>query len=198
MRLRKIISDDCKIWKFPRQDTAEDYGELKFLELKNGQEFDLGYSIKLKVYHTPGHTTDHVILYNEANRALFSGDCILGEGTAIFEDLYDYMKSLKLILQLNPSVIYPGHADVIDDPCERIEYYINHRNERERQILDAIVSSDEPLNDMGIVKIVYATTPKHLWPAAAVNVHQHLIKLKKEGKIVEVAKDHETLWKAKL
>lgn len=198
MRLRKIISDDCKIWKFPRQDTAEDYGELKFLELKNGQEFDLGYGIKLKVYHTPGHTTDHVILYNEANRALFSGDCILGEGTAIFEDLYDYMKSLKLILQLNPSVIYPGHADVIDDPVERIEYYINHRNERERQILDAIVSSDEPLNDMGIVKIVYATTPKHLWPAAAVNVHQHLIKLKKEGKIVEVAKDHETLWKAKL
>lgn len=126
----KLISDDCKIWKFPRSDSTEDYGELKFLELKNGQEFDMGDGIKLKVHHTPGHTTDHVIVFNEENRALFSGDCILGEGTAIFEDLYDYMKSLELILKLNPSVIYPGHADVIEDPVQRIEYYINHRNER--------------------------------------------------------------------
>jgi len=194
----KLISDDCKFWKFPRSDSAEDYGELKFLELKNGQEFDMGDGIKLKVHHTPGHTTDHVILFNEENRVLFSGDCILGEGTAIFEDLYDYMKSLQLILNLNPSVIYPGHADVIEYPVQRIEYYINHRNDREKQILEAITSSKEPLTDMDIVKIVYAETPKHLWPAAAVNVHQHLIKLKKEEKIVEVDKENETFWKAKL
>lgn len=146
--------------------------------------------------HTPGHTTDHAILFDTQTRAVFSGDCILGEGTAIFEDLYDYMKSLNLILQLKPSVIYPGHGDIIEDPIERIEYYINHRNERERQILDAITTASEPLTNMEIVKIVYATTPKHLWPAAAVNVNQHLIKLAKEGKIVKVDKNHAVYWKA--
>ena len=111
----------------------------------------------------------------------------------MFEDLYDYMKSLELILSLNPSVIYPGHGDIIDDPVEKIQYYNNHRNERERQILEAIVASQKPLTTMEIIKIVF--TPRHLYPAAAVNVNQHLIKLEKEGKIVDVEDGKETKWK---
>jgi endoribonuclease LACTB2 len=193
---RKLVSDDCKIWKFPRSDAQEDYKELKFLDLVDRQEFNVDGGMNLKVFHTPGHTTDHVILFNEHSKALYAGDCILGQGTAVFEDLFDYMKSLELILKLKPSCIYPGHADVINDPIERIQYYIDHRNQREKQIFEAITSSAEPLTDMEIVKIVYATTPKHLWPAAAINVNQHLIKLKKEGKIVDIVKDGETFWKA--
>lgn len=82
------------------------------LPLKDLQEFDVeGASVK--IVHTPGHTTDHVIL-TAANGALFSGDCILGEGTAVFEDLYDYMQSLEKILKLKPSVIYPGHGNIIE------------------------------------------------------------------------------------
>lgn len=194
VRLKKLVSDDCRFWKFPRSDESEEYGELKFEELTDGQEFDVD-GIKLKVLHTPGHTTDHVILFDAESMTVFSGDCILGEGTAVFEDLFDYMKSLELILSLRPSVIYPGHADIIDDPVEKIQYYIEHRNEREKQIFDALVASSKPLTDYEIVRIVYTTTPYHLWPAAAVNVRQHLIKLKKEGKIVEADKTH---WKAKL
>ena len=80
------------------------------------------------------------------------------------------MKSLHLILQLNPSTIYPGHADVIEDPIERIQYYIQHRMGREKQILDAITSSQNPLTDMDIVKIVYKETPEKLWPANSTSI----------------------------
>lgn len=197
VKLKKLVSDDCKIWKFPRSDATEDYGSLKFLDLVDRQEFDLNDGTKIKIYHTPGHTTDHIILFNETTKELFSGDCILGEGTAVFEDLFDYMKSLEIIMQLQPAIIYPGHADVIaDKPIEKIQYYINHRNERERQILETIFNSKEPLTGLAIVKIVYTTTPSYLYSAALKNVDQHLIKLKKEGKVVEVEKNNEVSWKA--
>lgn len=82
VKLKNLVSEDCKIWKFPRTDATEDYGDLKFLELQDGQEFVIGDEMKVKVFHTPGHTTDHVILFNEQSKELFSGDCILGKLTS--------------------------------------------------------------------------------------------------------------------
>lgn len=49
----------------------------------------------------------------EEDNALFSADCVLGEGTTVFEDLTEYLKSLQLILDLNPKIILPGHGSVI-------------------------------------------------------------------------------------
>ena len=109
----KSISTDCKLWKFPRNDEVEDYGHLKINEIKNNQKFAVE-GIKLIAMHTPGHTSDHIILQIEDDKAIFSGDCILGEGTAVFEDLYDYMNSLKLILGLAPTTIYPGHGNIVE------------------------------------------------------------------------------------
>lgn len=81
--------------------------------MSDGQEFSVE-GAKFKVIHTPGHTTDHIIALFEENRAILSGDCILGETTAVFEDLYDYIKSLKRILNEKPSVIYPAHGAVVN------------------------------------------------------------------------------------
>ena len=107
------ITKDCKLWKFPRNDEIEDHGKLDVKEIKNHQEFSVE-GITLKAIHTPGHTTDHVVLQIKDDNAVFSGDCILGEGTAVFEDLYDYMKSLQLILDLKPTLIYPGHGNIVE------------------------------------------------------------------------------------
>ena len=122
-----------------------------------------------------------MVLHLKEENAVFSGDCILGEGTAVFEDLYDYMLSLKKILDLDPKTIYPGHGQFIKDPREKIEYYIQHRNQREEQILECLKASG-PITPMDIVKKIYVDTPESLYPAAEKNVTHHLGKLCKEGK----------------
>lgn len=114
--------------------------------------------------YTPGHTTDHVCIALQEEFAIFTGDCILGEGSTIFENLSDYMKSLVKIRNLNASVIYPGHGPVVEvtnDPwiCQRnmirfsyqlshfsafqnaekkIKEYIDHRQNRENEILSIL------------------------------------------------------------
>lgn len=178
--------DTCNVWKFPRSDAPEpEVKHATLKELKDGQIFTIE-GATLKVIHTPGHTTDHVVLVLQEDNSLFSADCILGEGTTVFEDLYLYMKSLETILNANPTVIYPGHGNIINDPAERVTEYINHRNHREKQIFAVFEANpDKQYNEMDIVRTVYKETPEQLWAAAAYNVNHHLKKLTVEGKLLE-------------
>lgn len=183
--IQQSINKDCKVSKFHIEEKP-----TNFEKLTNGQEVSVE-GANLKVYHTPGHSTDHVVLLLKEENALFSGDCILGEGTAVFEDLYDYMKSLKTILSLRPSKIYPGHGPSIADPTQRIEYYIHHRNEREKQILKFLSSHTKTeMSPLHIVKGVYENLDASLYSAAERNVEHHLKKLEKEGKV----KSNTKLW----
>ena len=138
----------------------------------------------LEALFTPGHTTDHVCLTLREESSLFAGDCILGEGSSVFEDLFDYMNSLDLILKAVPSVVYPGHGPVISDPIPAIKAYINHRNARETQILDALRGEKKKLTVEEIVGVVYPGLAENLLRGAANNVGHHLSKLEKEGKVV--------------
>ncbi|KXJ78299.1 hypothetical protein RP20_CCG005021 [Aedes albopictus] len=176
--------DSCKVWKYPRSDAPETtLRNANIHHLKHGQKFSIE-GATLEVIHTPGHTTDHVVLVLHEENSLFSADCILGEGTTVFEDLYEYMKSLQVIQDAKPSVIYPGHGNIILDPVERIAQYISHRNQREAQIMAVFQQQPTTLFDeMDLVREIYKDTPEHLWKAAAYNVSHHLQKLHKEKRI---------------
>ncbi|KAH8396096.1 hypothetical protein KR222_003318 [Zaprionus bogoriensis] len=182
-----LADKDCQVYKFRRSDVATDLcpeipAHIQLQPLTDSQEFAVD-GAKVRIVHTPGHTTDHVVLHSE-DGTLFSGDCILGEGTAVFEDLFDYMRSLDKILKLQPQRIYPGHGNIIEEPLGKIEYYIQHRNQREQQILQYFVERPcQPWQAMDVVRVVYKETPEQLWPAAAYNVEHHLSKLHKEGKL---------------
>merc|ERR1719219_3047165 len=89
------------------------------------------------------------------------------------------VRSLEKILELRPSVIYPGHGPVVTDPVEKIQYYIEHRRQREDQILSC-VGQEGPVSSLRIVKLVYRETPEKLHAAANVNVNHHLDKLETE------------------
>ncbi|KAK4290678.1 hypothetical protein Pmani_036440 [Petrolisthes manimaculis] len=181
------MEDQVSVYKFPRIDPEDSPmpATAIYIPLKH-QDLIETEGATLRVHHTPGHTTDHVVVELEEEAAVFSGDCILGEGTTVFEDLHSYMASLKLILGMEPKVIYPGHGPVVEEPQTKINQYINHRNQREKQIMNTLNSSiNKFLTPMELVKVIYKETPEHLHLVAVGNVLNHLKKLLKDKQVVQ-------------
>lgn len=147
------------VWKLPRashDERSNDEASIQWQPLRDEQVVEVE-GAKLQVKYTPGHTTDHACLLLQDDDVLFSGDCILGEGTTVFEDLHEYMLSLEKILKMRPKIIYPGHGPVLEDPLPRIEYYIQHRQQREAEILQVVEQQEDnkPITDVEIVKKIY-------------------------------------------
>jgi endoribonuclease LACTB2 len=155
-------------------------------DLRDGQVVE-GDGVTLVPVQTPGHASDHLCYFLEEERALFSGDLILNGSTSVIPDedgdLADYMASLRRVQALEPRRIYPAHGAVIENAAEKIQEYIDHRMERERQILHVLGNGARTIPEM--VKIIYADVPEKLHVMAGKSVHSHLKKLVKDGRVGE-------------
>lgn len=145
-----------------------------------------GEGVTLHALYTPGHASDHLCYYLEEERALFTGDLILGGSTTVIPpddgDLAAYLGSLRRLLDLDIRRLYPGHGPMIEPARPVIEDYIAHRLEREAQIRAALGGGADTVAD--IVARVYRDVPPALHPAAQLSVQAHLIKLVHEGAVI--------------
>ena len=105
----------------------------------------------LAVLHTPGHSPDHLTLWHAESRTLFVGDMLVQGSTVVIPashggSLAEYLRSLERMLQLNPARALPAHGPVIDDPAALIHHYVEHRAEREAQVLEALAAGESTVD----------------------------------------------------
>jgi ribonuclease/clavin/mitogillin len=154
------------------------------VKLRSREQVPTGGGAVLRALFTPGHEEDHVCYYLAADRVLFSGDNILGNSSSSVRNLRQYMSSLELMAKQRLEIICPGHGQVILNGKARIQWYIHHRQEREEQLLHALESGAQTV-DQAVTAVYPKNLRKNLRPSAARNMRTHLDKLKKEGRVAE-------------
>ena len=115
-----------------------------------------------KIVPSPGHSSDHILLYNEKKGILFSGDNIIENITTWLgppdSNVEDYVKSIQFIQEKLPKleIIFSAHGKPVINPRKRIEEILSHRNERTQQILKIVQGNAENgISTNGIFHILY-------------------------------------------
>jgi ribonuclease/clavin/mitogillin len=176
--------------------------------IEDGQTFSIGEGkdrFTIRALHCPGHTEDHMAFVvtessGEEEGAMFTGDNVLGHGTAVFEDLAVYLNSLHLMSEAigKGARAYPAHGAILENGKATIEMYIKHRQQREDEALRVLrtgrvdgVSDEKPgveivareWGSMEMVKVIYKDVPENLHEPAEGGLLQLLRKLEGEGRV---------------
>jgi glyoxylase-like metal-dependent hydrolase (beta-lactamase superfamily II) len=174
-----VLTDDG-----PRADAGFDptYGPDRVL--KDGEHVT-GPGWTLTALATPGHTSNHLCFALAEEKALFSGDHVMGWSTTVVSppdgDMADYMRSLALLLERDDVVYYAAHGAPIDKPQRLVRGMMGHRKQREGQIVRLLERGVGAIPDM--VQEMYKGIDVRLHGAAGRSVLAHLIDLRDRGRV---------------
>jgi len=153
---------------------VEEGGDMEFEpdhEVRHGDVIE-GGDWSAECVYTPGHTSNHMCFQLREQRALFTGDHVMGWSTSIISppdgDMLAYMDSLHLLLERDDAIYWPTHGPCIEDTQTHVRAFIEHRKERERQIIDCVEQGIHRIKEM--VPRMYVGTPEFMYPAAARSV----------------------------
>jgi glyoxylase-like metal-dependent hydrolase (beta-lactamase superfamily II) len=170
----------------PVGDEVEESLDLDFspdVRLNNGDLAAAGEGWTIRAVHTPGHTSNHMCYWLEEQRALFTGDHIMGWSTTVITppdgDMRDYFASLARVRELAPATLWPTHGAPVTDTGPFIDAFVQHRLDREAGVLRVVREGVTMIPDM--VRLLYVGVSEKLYKAAGRSVLAHLIKLVDDG-----------------
>ena len=180
-----VLSDDG-----PRADAGFDATYAPDAVMVEGDSI-AGPGWTLTAVATPGHTSNHLCFALAEEKALFTGDHVMGWSTTVVAppdgDMADYVASLKKLLDRDDAIYHPTHGEPVTDPQRFVRGLITHRKQRENQILKLL--ADGPQTITAMVAVMYAMVDKRLHPAAGRSVLAHLIDLQARGLVAETGTD---------
>ncbi|WP_425502678.1 MBL fold metallo-hydrolase [Sphingobium boeckii] len=172
----------------PRADASFDRSYAPDRVLGDGEAVS-GPGWTLKGLATPGHTSNHLCLALPEEKALFTGDHVMGWSTTVVSppdgDMAAYMASLDLLMGRDDAVYYPAHGDPVTKPQRFVRGLMGHRKQREGQILRLLQKGGGMVPEM--VEQMYKGLDPRLFPAAGRSVLAHLIDLRDRGVVHEDA-----------
>jgi glyoxylase-like metal-dependent hydrolase (beta-lactamase superfamily II) len=157
----------------------------------DGERMRFG-EIALTAIHTPGHASNCVCYHLESERLLFTGDHVLeGVSPVILApdgDMAQYLRSLDKLEAYDFEHIAPGHGGLIGRGKRVIQLLHAHRLAREAKVLRCLerrAATGTAATLDGLTSDVYDDVPaeRHGW--AKLTLVAHLIKLEREGRVVE-------------
>ncbi len=139
--------------------------------------------------YTPGHTSNHLCFALREEKALFSGDHVMGWSTTVIAppdgDMAQYFASLKKLTTRDDRTYYPTHGNPIANPQAFVRTLIEHRHARERQIEVCLQRGLARIPEM--VAVIYSEVDSRLHPAASMSVLAHLQHMVATGRAVTEA-----------
>jgi glyoxylase-like metal-dependent hydrolase (beta-lactamase superfamily II) len=171
--------------RYERGATVEAGADLAFIpdvRVADGQVIE-GDGWSLEAVHTPGHCSNHLCFQLREERILLTGDHVMGWSTSVISppdgDMGAYLASLALLLERDDRLFLPTHGPAIDEPKPFVRSFIEHRQERERQIVECLERGIDRIPEM--VPIMYAGLPAFLHLAAARSVLAHVLHMLERG-----------------
>jgi glyoxylase-like metal-dependent hydrolase (beta-lactamase superfamily II) len=153
--------------------------------LADGGHVDLVPGLTITGVHTPGHTSNHLCFALAEERALFTGDHVMGWSTTVVSppdgDMAAYIDSMHKVAGRDDAILYPTHGNPVTDPAPFLAAYLQHRLDREEEVLAQVRAGNRYVAD--IVEVLYADVRKELHRAAGRSVLSHLAKLAGEGRV---------------
>lgn len=161
-----------------KSDHAHDWDFEPDMRMTHGETL-AGTGATIEALHTPGHISNHLCFGLTEEKALFSGDHVMGWSTTIIPppdgSLNSYLDSLRLLLPRDDQVYYPTHGAPITDPMTLVPALLAHREARTDQILKCLSDGIDTIKEM-VLRLYTHVDPK-LYPAAGASVMSHLVAL---------------------